>query len=390
MKKIMFIVLILSFSFSVASAEEIQVKKPSSLFSKSAIVIDSKTGSILYSKKANQKMNPASITKIATAIYALENGDLDDTVTISKNAASTEGSSVYLMEGEKMSLKQLLQGMMVNSGNDAAVAIAEHLEGSVENFSDHVNTFLQEKIGVQHTHFVNPHGLYNKNHYTTAYDMAIITSYALNNAKFKSLFGTEEVDWKAEGWETKLITHHKMVKGELPYPEVTGGKNGFVDEAMHTLVTSAENKDLSVVVVTLKAQSKNAIYRDTKALLDFGLNGFARNTIPKETVFQLKNQSYKLNKDVEYTHAINGKIKERLSPDGMLTLFNEDHSKNLTVQLTKKKKETALQENNSLASAHGSILSSNPRQLLFYPMMVYMIMLVIAGISIFRYKQSNM
>jgi D-alanyl-D-alanine carboxypeptidase len=390
MKKIMFIVLILSFSFSVASAEEIQVKKPSSLFSKSAIVIDSKTGSILYSKKANQKMNPASITKIATAIYALENGDLDDTVTISKNAASTEGSSVYLMEGEKMSLKQLLQGMMVNSGNDAAVAIAEHLEGSVENFSDHVNTFLQEKIGVQHTHFVNPHGLYNKNHYTTAYDMAIITSYALNNAKFKSLFGTEEVDWKAEGWETKLITHHKMVKGELPYPEVTGGKNGFVDEAMHTLVTSAENKDLSVVVVTLKAQSKNAIYRDTKALLDFGLNGFARNTIPKETVFQLKNQSYKLNKDVEYTHAINGKIKERLSPDGMLTLFNEDHSKNLTVQLTKKKKETAFQENNSLASAHGSILSSNPRQLLFYPMMVYMIMLVIAGISIFRYKQSNM
>jgi D-alanyl-D-alanine carboxypeptidase len=390
MKKIMFIVLILSFSFSVASAEEIQVKKPSSLFSKSAIVIDSKTGSILYSKKANQKMNPASITKIATAIYALENGDLDDTVTISKNAASTEGSSVYLMEGEKMSLKQLLQGMMVNSGNDAAVAIAEHLEGSVENFSDHVNTFLQEKIGVQHTHFVNPHGLYNKNHYTTAYDMAIITSYALNNAKFKSLFGTEEVDWKAEGWETKLITHHKMVKGELPYPEVTGGKNGFVDEAMHTLVTSAENKDLSVVVVTLKAQSKNAIYRDTKALLDYGLNGFARNTIPRETVFQLENQSYKLNKDVEYTHAINGKIKERLSPDGMLTLFNEDHSKNLTVQLTKKKKETALQENNSLASAHGSILSSNPRQLLFYPMMVYMIMLVIAGISIFRYKQSNM
>ncbi len=390
MKKIMFIVLILSFSFSVASAEKIQVKKPSSLFSKSAIVIDSKTGSILYSKKANRKMNPASITKIATAIYALENGDLDDTVTVSKNAASTEGSSVYLMEGEKMSLKQLLQGMMVNSGNDAAVAIAEHLEGSVENFSNHVNTFLQEKIGVTHTHFVNPHGLYNKNHYTTAYDMAIITSYALNNAKFKSLFGTEEVDWKAEGWKTKLITHHKMVKGELPYPEVTGGKNGFVDEAMHTLVTSAENKDLSVVVVTLKAQSKNAIYRDTKALLDYGLNGFARNTIPKETVFQLENQSYKLNKDVEYTHAINGKIKERLSPDGMLTLFNEDHSKNLTVQLTKKKKETALQENNSLASAHGSILSSNPRQLLFYPMMVYMIMLVIAGISILRYKQSNM
>ncbi|MFD2682102.1 D-alanyl-D-alanine carboxypeptidase family protein [Bacillus seohaeanensis] len=390
MKKIMFIVLILSFSFSVASAEEIQVKKPSSLFSKSAIVIDSKTRSILYSKKANRKMNPASITKIATAIYALENGDLDDTVTISKNAASTEGSSVYLMEGEKMSLKQLLQGMMVNSGNDAAVAIAEHLEGSVENFSDHVNTFLQEKIGVQQTHFVNPHGLYNKNHYTTAYDMAIITSYALNNAKFKSLFGTEEVDWKAEGWETKLITHHKMVKGELPYPEVTGGKNGFVDEAMHTLVTSAENKDLSVVVVTLKAQSKNAIYRDTKALLDYSLNGFVRNTIPKETIFQLEDQSYKLNKDVEYTHAINERIKERLSPDGMLTLFNEDHSKNLTVQLTKKKKETALQENNSLASAHGSIFSSDPRQLLLYPMMVYIIMLAIAGVSIFRYKQSNM
>ncbi|PFA70694.1 peptidase S11 [Bacillus sp. AFS015802] len=389
MKKL-FIVLIFFFSSaSISSAQD--VNKPRNIYSNSAIMIDSKTGSILYSKNGNKRMNPASITKIATAIYAIEHANLTDRVKISKKASNTGGSTVYLTAGETLTLEQLLQGLMVNSGNDAAVAIAEHTDGSVKQFVDKLNVFLKEEVGVEDTHFENPHGLYGENHYTTAYDMAKITSYALKNEQFQTLFDLESVDWKAEGWNTTLYNHHKMVKGEIPYTEVTGGKNGFINESGHTLVTSAENDQLSIVVVTMKAQSKRAIYSDTKKLLDYGLNGFERNYIPKETVFQLDGTSYDLRRDISFTQPVGGGVTQELDPDGVLTLYDRDHQKMLSTHLTPVK-ETPVTHSEAVASSKhkGMFFGKEWREkLLFYPFFIYMALLLIAGMSIFRMESYN-
>ena len=380
MKKVIVLILLCFITPSV-SAQQNGVKKPGHIYSDSAIIIDSKTGSILYSKNGTKRMNPASITKIATAIYAIQHSDLRDQVKISEKASRTEGSTVYLAPGETLSMEQLLQGLMVNSGNDAAVAIAEHTEGSVKTFVDKLNLFLKEEVGVRDTHFENPHGLYGENHYTTAYDMAKITSYALQNEQFRELFDIDSLDWKAEGWNTTLYNHHKMVKGEIPYPEVTGGKNGFIDESRHTLVTSAKNDKLSIVVVTMKAQSKRAIYSDTRKLLDYGLNQFERNYIPKETVFQLDGTSYDLKRDIPFTQPVDGKITQKLAASGELTLYNQDHEEMLSTTLTPVK-GTPVTHTEAVASSEHKALFSG--QLLFYPIIIYMALLFIAGVSVFR------
>ncbi|MGG4168256.1 D-alanyl-D-alanine carboxypeptidase family protein [Rossellomorea vietnamensis] len=391
MKKVIVLILLMCFLTPSVSAQQNAVKKPGNIYSDSAIIIDSKTGSILYSKNGTKRMNPASITKIATAIYAIQHSDLRDGVKISKKASRTEGSTVYLAAGETMSMEQLLQGLMVNSGNDAAVAIAEHTEGSVKQFVDKLNLFLKEEVGVRNTHFENPHGLYGENHYTTAYDMAKITSYALQNEQFRELFDIDSLDWKAEGWNTTLYNHHKMVKGEIPYPEVTGGKNGFIDESRHTLVTSAENDKLSIVVVTMKAQSKRAIYSDTKKLLDYGLNQFERNYIPKETVFQLDGTSYELKNDIPFTQPVNGKITQKLDPSGELTLYNQDHEEMLSTILTPVKGTPVTHTEAVASSEHKGQLFGKEwsGQLLFYPFIIYMTLLVIAGVSVLRMGSFN-
>jgi D-alanyl-D-alanine carboxypeptidase len=389
MKKILSILLILMFISADVKAEEFKVTKPKMLFSQAAIVMDTQTGSILYSKNKHKKMNPASITKVATAIYALEHGNMEDTVTISKNAANTEGSSVYLLPGEKMSLRQLLQGMMVNSGNDAAVAIAEHLDGSVESFSENINRFLKVKIGVNNTHFTNPHGLYDKNHYTTAYDMGKITNYAMKNEEFKKLFSIEELPWSGEGWETTLINHHRMLIDEIPYPEVTGGKNGFVDEAKHTLITTAENNQLSVTVVTMSAQSKKAIYRDTKSLLDYGLKGFTRSIIPEDTQFTYGKDIYKLTDNLLYTHPTKGKVTEKLSPEGKLTLLNSLNEEIYSIKLASAKPNRN-REDSTVSTTNGHVVPENfNKDIIFYPIFLYFILLVIAGIAMFRHREQN-
>ncbi|WP_064093230.1 D-alanyl-D-alanine carboxypeptidase family protein [Rossellomorea aquimaris] len=391
MKKWIMALVILLGTSSIASAEEKNIEKPEALFSQSAIIIDSKTNSVLFSKNAHKKMNPASITKVATAIYALEHSNVQDTVTISKHATDTEGSTVFLLPEEQVTLNQLLQGMMINSGNDAAVAIAEHTEGSEVKFMNKLNEFLIEEVGVKNTHFENPHGLFGENHYTTAYDMAKITSYALKNKEFQELFGKKSMDWSSKGWDTTLYNHHKMVKGELPYPEVTGGKNGYINESKHTLVTSAENEELSIVVVALKAQSKKAIYSDTKGLLDYGLNSFTESYIPKGTVFQYKDKSYKLSENFNYTQPISGNITEKLNADGELTLYNQDHEKISSIYLNEMKKQSSLKQESTLASSEkGSTVHKNDlhSQILFYPFFLYMIILLIAGITIIRKKES--
>src|SRR5690625_2742301 len=234
---------------------------PPKLNSEAAIVIESSTGKVLYEQASNTHMYPASLTKIATAIYAIEKGDIEETVTVSKKASNTGGSSVYLEEGEQVTIKKLIQGLLINSGNDAGVAIAEHLSGSMDQFSFDINEYLKDVVGVQNTHFENSHGLFDPDHVTTATDMSKVTKYAMNNKLFMEIYGTKELEWDGQSWDTTLFTHHKLLR-EKPYEGITGGKTGFVNESGFTLATTAERENLSLIVITLNSNLKSEAYND--------------------------------------------------------------------------------------------------------------------------------
>ncbi|MDQ0976378.1 D-alanyl-D-alanine carboxypeptidase (penicillin-binding protein 5/6) [Neobacillus niacini] len=314
-----FMILTLLLSNQVnAYAEENQTLE---IKSESAVLVDSETGAILYSKNSNERLYPASLTKIATAIYAIENGNIDDVVTVSARAVKEEGTRVYLVEGERVPLKKLIQGMLINSGNDAAVAIAEHLDGSVELFAANINKFLVEKIGVSNTHFTNPNGLFNENHYTTALDLALITNYAMKNPVFKEIFGTIELEWVGESWETKLLTHHRLLKGEIPVDGITGGKTGFVNESKHTLATTAENENLKLTAIVLKADSSKASYNDTVKLIEYGFSSFKHRIIKQNELFTIHKKEYYPKNDIVVTEHVNTS-KESISEQGMLEIVN--------------------------------------------------------------------
>ena len=296
---------------------------PPTLVSESAIVIDAKTGKTLYEKDSHTKLYPASLTKIATAIYAIEKGGIDETVTVSKKARNTEGSKVFLEDGEQVSLKKLIQGLLINSGNDAGVAIAEHLSGSVEQFSSDINEYLSNIIGLKDTNFENPHGLFDPNHVTTAADLAKITQYAMNNKLFREIFGTNELEWDGQSWDTTLITHHKLMR-ETPYEGITGGKTGFVNESGFTLATTAERKNLSLIVITLNSNLKSGVYNDTINLLDYAFENFQTSIIPEGTVFKIDEQEYKSVKKLYYTHSLDDQVKKVVKDDGTLEIINQD------------------------------------------------------------------
>jgi D-alanyl-D-alanine carboxypeptidase (penicillin-binding protein 5/6) len=239
------------------------------LNSEAAILIDAATGDVLYEKNAQTSMYPASITKIVTGIIAIEDGDLFDIVTVSQNARNVEGTRVYLVEGEQVSLIKLVHGLLINSGNDAGIAIAEHFDQSVEGFAERMNRFVTEEIGISDSHFMNPHGLFHSEHQTTAYDMAMITRYAMKNDIFRMIVGTKKMGWVGEGWATTLYNHNKLL---WRYEGATGVKNGYVTQSGHTLVASAKRENTELIVVTLKASSVENAYQDIVNLFDYGFS----------------------------------------------------------------------------------------------------------------------
>ncbi|MFF0826309.1 D-alanyl-D-alanine carboxypeptidase family protein [Brevibacillus sp. NPDC003359] len=262
-----------------AFAEGSSSLEPNTLTGQSAILIDATTGQVLFEKNPHEKLYPASITKIAIGIYAIEKGNLDDTVTVSKKARREEGTRVYLEEGEQISLRNLLYGLLMNSGNDAGTAIAEHMSQTTEQFAVDVNAYLKEKVGVTETNFTNPHGLHDPNHYTTAADMAKISQYAMKNSVFREIVGTKRLPWHGQTWETVLVNHNKLLRD---YEGATGIKNGFTDQAMHTLVGSAKRGETELIAVTMKASTSANAYKDVKKLLDFGFQGFETKPIAKK------------------------------------------------------------------------------------------------------------
>ena len=332
MKKFVSVLIIVLLIFTsrinifAAGTEQLDLK------SEAAVLLDSDTGAVLFSKNANVKMYPASLTKIATAIYAIDMGNLDSIVTVSGNAVSQDGTRVYLNEGEKVPLKKLIQGMLINSGNDAAVAIAEHIDGTVEHFAENLNAYLKAKLGVSNTHFTNPNGLFDENHYTTAVDLALITNYAIKNPVFAEIFGTKVLEWKGQSWETTLLTHHRMLKGEFPFPGVTGGKTGYTSESKQTLATTADNGKIRLTAVVLKSELKNDKYKDTALLFDYGFNTYQHATIKKEEIFKADNKNFYPKNDLLITEGVKGCIK-KINNEGMLSIENQDGQVIQSIQL---------------------------------------------------------
>ncbi|HWO96409.1 MAG TPA: D-alanyl-D-alanine carboxypeptidase family protein [Bacillus sp. (in: firmicutes)] len=317
----LFILALIPFTSATVSAES-----DLPLISEAGIVMDAKSGIILYEKNKNKKMYPASLTKVATAIYAIEHGDMNELVTVSKKAAEADGSSVFIVPGEKIALSKLVAGMLINSGNDAAIAIAEHMSGSEKLFMEDLNEFLRKEVSVTNTHFTNPHGLFNENHVTTASDLAKITQYAMRNETFREYFGKKALPWKVETWDTTLVTHHKMLKGERPYEGITGGKTGFVSKSGYTLISTAARGEQELIAVTLNAPSNKDAYSDTELLFNYGFENFKSAKINKKSILYSadRSHSYTLNEDLYYTYLMSDEPSLKTNNDGILSITNQE------------------------------------------------------------------
>lgn len=243
-----------------------------STHAEAAALIDVHSGRILYSKSGNKEMRVASTTKIMTAIIAIERGRLSDMVKVSKNAAGKEGSSLYLKLGEEMSLHNMLYGMMLRSGNDAAIAIAEHIGGSVEGFAYLMNE-KANLLGMSHTHFTNPSGLdegKGKEHYSSANDMAKLTAYALKNPVFRDIVKTKtkKAPNPNADWDYSWSNKNKML--DL-YEGADGVKTGYTKLAHRCLVSSATRGNQQLAAVTLNDGND---WADHAKLLDYGFETF--------------------------------------------------------------------------------------------------------------------
>lgn len=240
-----------------------------STHAQASALIDVTSGRILYSSRGDDELPIASLTKIMTAIVAIEHGKLDEMVTVGKNAYAKEGSSIYLQLGEEMSLRNMLYGMMLRSGNDAATAIAEHVGGSEEGFV-HLMNEKARLIGLEHTHFLNPHGLDAKAHYSSANDLAKLTAYALHNLEFKEIVSTKskKAPNPNDPWDYKWDNKNKMLRF---YEGADGVKTGFTKIARRCLVSSATRAGQQLVVVTINDGDD---WNDHRVLLDYGFANF--------------------------------------------------------------------------------------------------------------------
>lgn len=246
-----------------------------------AVVIDAATGNILYGKNQTQRFYPASITKLMTAMVVLERTNLQDVVTFSKSATTnleSGATTLNLTEGDQLTVEQCLYGLLLKSANEIGNALAERVSGSVSGFCDLMNQ-KAAALGCTGTHFANPHGLNNSDHYTTPYDMALIARAAFENQTLRDIDTTLSYEFpatKKEGARTISMGHKMMYPSDSRYYEgIIGGKTGYTSLAGNTLVTGAERDGTRLVAVVMK--SKSTHYEDTKALLDYGFQVMARS-----------------------------------------------------------------------------------------------------------------
>ena len=240
------------------------------LNSRIALIYDRASGRILYEKNGNKQTPMASTTKIMTAIVVLENANLKDTVTITSKAAGTGGSRLGLKKNDKITVNDLLYGLMLRSGNDAAVALAIHVGGSIEGFAQMMNDKAKE-MELTNSHFVVPHGLDNEGHYTTAYELAKMADYALNIAKFKEIVSTKSTTIYINGY-AKAINNTNQLLGSIS--GVYGVKTGFTNGAGRCLVSSCKRDDLDIITVIIGADTTKMRTADTIKLIQYAYENF--------------------------------------------------------------------------------------------------------------------
>lgn len=262
----------------VAAAQQVAPLRPSpawnlpakpSLSAGAAVLLDWQTGRVLYEKNAYLPRDPASTTKVLTAILALEKAKLSDQVKVSRRAAYTPGSSMYIKPGEVYSLHDLLHGLLLRSGNDAATAIAEHVSGSVEEFAKLMNAKARE-VGALNSQFANPHGLTDSRHHSTAYDLAMITRYALQNETFRNIVGMQSATLSLENLNRDVVLHNTNRLLSM-MPDADGVKTGTTAAAGACLIASATRDEHKLIAVVLHAGNR---WNEAARLLEWGFQGF--------------------------------------------------------------------------------------------------------------------
>lgn len=245
-----------------------------SVSAESAVLMCAEDNSVIFQKNPKERLPMASTTKIMTCLVALEHGNLSDVVEVSPSAVGVEGSSLYLQKGDSLTLEGLLYALMLRSANDCAEAIAYHIAGSIDGFAELMNAKAAE-LGLSDTHFANPHGLGDENHYTTAYDFALLASFAMKNPDFAKIVSTlnYNVELNDGSCRKAVVNHNKLLR---TYDGACGVKTGFTKASGRCLVSSAEKNGVLLVAVTLNAPDD---WRDHKAMLDYGFSVYERVTL---------------------------------------------------------------------------------------------------------------
>lgn len=265
-----------------------------------AIVLERLSKKILYGKNEFEKTAMASTTKIMTAIIALENSNLSDEIVISKNAAKTSGSTLGIIENQKMTMENLLYGLLLRSGNDCAVAIAEYIATNLNGFAKLMNQKAQE-LNLKNTNFVTPHGLDNDMHYTTAYDLAILADYALQNETFRKIVSTKSCTIQV-GNTSRTINNTNELLGYLD--GVYGIKTGYTGNAGRCLVTACKRNNLDIIVIVLGAGTKKQRTQDSINLINYIYKNFEIFDTKK-----LITESFNNFKNISHIHISNSNSK---------------------------------------------------------------------------------
>lgn len=280
-KRFLILLLLLVLIFSLFTVY-ISSEQKASVSARSAALYEPETKKFLYTKNPNERLGMASTTKIMTALIAIETLDLDEDVAIDSRAIGIEGSSIYLKHGEIMNALDLIYALLLQSANDAAAALAYRIAGSIEEFAELMNKRACE-LGLSDTHFTNPHGLDENDHYTTSHDLAIISAEALSNETFKEITSTYKREVESSDTKRLLVNHNKMLKS---YDGCIGVKTGYTTRSGRCLVSAAEKDGLTLIGVTIDAPDD---WRDHTQMLNYGFS-----TLEKRVLAEVGQFSYEV------------------------------------------------------------------------------------------------
>ena len=325
-----------------------KINEESNINARAAIIYDRETKEIIWGKNENDKKSMASTTKIMTAVVVLENAKLTDIVTVSKRAASIGGSRLKISEGDKISVNDLLYGLMLKSGNDTAIALAEHIGGSVDEFVNLMNKKAVE-IGLKNTHFTSPHGLDDENHYTTAYELAMLTDYAMENKTFCNIVNTKTATININGLPRNINNTNEL----LGYMQgVNGVKTGFTNNAGRCLVTSCIRNSSQIITVVLGCDTKKQRTADSIKLIEYAFKNYTKINLEEKIIKEFEdwkqiniNRIY-INKAKTKTMQLSlGKIDKKVIP------IKNDEEENIKIQVNAiYNYETPVEENTKIGN----------------------------------------